>query len=275
MQGALTRPLRANLMMEALLDRGFLAPVGAMPTVVIATRIDDMDGDAAQEALERIALHGADLLEGADVPDDPEREPQLLGVLGLHDEDQDSARRIGSVLVDRVNRNRELGRVDVQAPLGADRIDGQVAERELIRVCDEPLCEGDDRLVIVILSPRLRGMTERMHGFAETGFERKRRDRNHRVRKGPKAPLAERECVLFDRGLGRNVKEFQLAVAVRREHHDVIPNGIVLGLGCGLVGFDAPRQAQNGCQNAEVQGVYLQKICCRHFHYLQHFRAKL
>jgi len=34
MQGARTRPLRANLMVEVLLDRGFRTPAGAMPAVV-------------------------------------------------------------------------------------------------------------------------------------------------------------------------------------------------------------------------------------------------
>lgn len=218
-----------------------------------------MDSDAAQEILERIALLGTDLFEGADVPDNPDRKPQLLGIFGLHDEDQDSARRIARVLVDRVNRDRELGRIDVHAPLGPIRIDGQVAEREHVRVGDEHFGERDDRRVFVNLSPRLRGMTERMDSAVQAGFERKGRDRNRDIRQSPKAALHERELIFFDRGLGRNTKEFELVVAVRRKDHDAIPNGIALGMSCGLVGLDAPSQAQSGCENAEVQGVYLQK----------------
>ena len=213
-----------------------------------------MDSDAAQEILERIALLGTDLFEGADVPDNPDGEPQLLGVLGLHDEDQDPARRIADGLVDRVNRDHELGRIDVHAPLGAVRVNGQVAEREHVRVGDEHLGERDDRRVFVNLSPRLRGMAERMDGAVQAGFERKGRDRNRGIRQGTKTTLHERKLVLFDRGLGRNAKEFELVVAVRRKDHDAIPNGIALGLGGGLVGFDAPSQAQSSCENAEVQG---------------------
>lgn len=213
-----------------------------------------MDGDTAQQVPEGIAFLGADLFEGADVPDNPDGEPQLLGTLGLHDEDQDPARRIAGGLVDRVNRDRELDRVDVQAPLGAVRVNGQVTEREHVRVGDEHLGERNDRRVFVNLSPRLIAVTERMHGTAQGGLERKRRDRNRDVGQGPKGPLGECALIIFDRSLGRNMKEVELVVAGRHENHNPIPNGIALSLGGGLVGVNTPSQAQSSCENAEVQG---------------------